>query len=160
MHARTAVSGTPFEREIIVSGETSYSDTIKQRTATINVYKSGESLARASLSLTRYNVEREYSGVPVGTVITWANWSNPTENGVWLECNGQSCASYPKLVAVLGSNTVPNYTGAFLRSWGYRTSTHYGTVTHSSGALGDLQGDSIRNITGWIGNCEEQAAPP
>ena len=55
------------------------------------------------------------SGVPIGTVITWAANSVPIENGVWLECNGQSCADYPKLVAVLGKNTVPDYRGRFLQ---------------------------------------------
>ena len=31
---------------------------------------------------------------------------------------------------------------------GSQTSTHYGTVTHSSAALGQLQGDGIRTIWG------------
>lgn len=56
------------------------------------------------------------SGVPIGTVITWASNSVPNENGIWLECNGQSCADYPKLAAVLGKNTVPDYRGRFLET--------------------------------------------
>lgn len=56
------------------------------------------------------------SGVPIGTVITWASNSVPNENGIWLECNGQSCADYPKLAAVLGKNTVPDYMGRFLET--------------------------------------------
>lgn len=56
------------------------------------------------------------SGVPIGTVITWAANSVPNENGIWLECNGQSCADYPKLAAVLGKNTVPDYRGRFLET--------------------------------------------
>ena len=56
------------------------------------------------------------SGVPVGTVIAWASNNTPTEGGIWLECNGQSCAAYPKLVAVLGKNTVPDYRGRFLQA--------------------------------------------
>ena len=36
----------------------------------------------------------------------------------------------------------------FLRGFGSQVSTHYGTVTHASGALGQVQGDAIRNITG------------
>ena len=55
------------------------------------------------------------SGVPVGTIITWASNNPPQENGIWLECNGQSCADYPKLTAVLGKNTVPDYRGRFLQ---------------------------------------------
>ena len=47
----------------------------------------------------------------------------------------------------MGAN-VPNYEGMFLRGRGSRTSTHYGSVTHASGALGALQGDAIRNFSG------------
>ena len=39
----------------------------------------------------------------------------------------------------------------FLRGHGSRVSTHYGVVTHQSGALGAIQGDAIRNITGTLG---------
>lgn len=57
------------------------------------------------------------NGVPVGTVIAWAsNNTIPTENGIWLECNGQDCSVYPKLIAVLGKSTVPDYRGRFLQA--------------------------------------------
>lgn len=56
---------------------------------------------------------------------------------------------YPELVALVGGN-VPDYRGIFLRGHGSQTSTHYGTVTHSSAGIGQLQGDSIRAITGHI----------
>ena len=73
---------------------------------------------------------------------------------------------YPELVGVVGS-TVPDYRGIFLRGQGSQTSTHYGTVTHSSAALGQLQGDGIRTIWGtfvggdWSGhnNQEDQVEP-
>ena len=42
------------------------------------------------------------------------------------------------------------YRGIFLRGHGSQTSTHYGTVTHSSAGLGQLQGDAIREIWGDI----------
>ena len=99
------------------------------------------------------------SGVPIGTVIAWASNSTPTEGGIWLECNGQDCSAYSKLVAILGKSTVPDYRGVFLRGLGSVTSSHYGTVNHQSSSLGELQGDAIRNIEGWIGNCEEKASP-
>lgn len=56
---------------------------------------------------------------------------------------------YPELVALVGSR-VPDYRGIFLRGHGSQVSTHYGTVTHASAGLGELQGDSIRPITGHI----------
>ena len=54
---------------------------------------------------------------------------------------------YPELVAVVGS-TVPDYRVIFLRGHGSQVSTHYGTVTHASASLGELQGDAIREIWG------------
>lgn len=70
---------------------------------------------------------------------------------------------YPELVAVVGSR-VPDYRGIFLRGQGSQTSTHYGTVTHSSAALGQLQGDGIRTIWGtfvggdWSGHDNQGGA--
>lgn len=146
--SRADISDSGFQREVILSDESDYSEQIKQKTATINVYKGSESFPRSTIKLTRYSVEQKASGVPVGTVITWASANNPNENGTWLECNGQSCTAYPELVRVLGFNTVPDYRGVFLRGLGSVTSTHYGTVQHQSNGLGELQGDAIRDIYG------------
>jgi hypothetical protein len=89
--------------------------------------------------------------VPVGTVI---GYTGPENFENWLECNGQSTAGYPELAAIVGAN-VPNYQGMFLRGYGSQNhsqnngSTVGVTVTtHSSGALGTVQGDAIRNIVG------------
>lgn len=84
-------------------------------------------------------------GVPIGSIIMWASWNNPTD-GVWLDCNGQSCADYPALVSILGSNSVPNLQGLFPRCTGSQTvaGTTYGV------GLGEKQGDAIRNITGYF----------
>ena len=87
--------------------------------------------------------------MPIGTIIAWASSTLPNnENGVWLVCNGQTVNStlYPDLYALM-PNT-PDYRGVFLRGYGSTTSTHYGTVTHTSGSLGALQGDCIRNLYG------------
>ena len=56
---------------------------------------------------------------------------------------------YPELVALIGWN-VPNYQGVFLRGYGGQTSYHYGAVGHWSAGLGELQGDTIRNVIGDI----------
>lgn len=133
---RSAVSGTAFQHETLLSNESSYTDTIKQKIATINVYKGDESIPRSTLQVTRYSVEKqESSGVPVGTVIAWAGSKAPTTNGTWLECNGQSCAAYPALTAVLGKSTVPDYRGRFLE-----TDTIPGTVKEAG----------LPNITGFF----------
>ena len=147
-HGREQIlNSSDFESEIVLSDERDYSDEIKQRTGTIRIYRENENLPRYTLDTILLSVRQQASGVPIGTVITWPSARNP-EDGTWLECNGQSCAAYPQLVAVLGKSTVPDYRGVFLRGYGSHNSTHYGTVTHSSDALGVLQGDAIRNITG------------
>lgn len=120
---RQAVPDTGFQHEVTLGNESDYSKGIKQRTVTILVYKGNESTPRVSLPVTRYSTEKEFSGVPIGTVIAWAGEKAPTTNGTWLECNGQSCAAYPALTAVLGKNTVPDYRGRFLE-----TDTTPGTV--------------------------------
>jgi hypothetical protein len=47
---------------------------------------------------------------------------------------------------------VPDLQGMFLRGQGGQASTHYGAVTHQSAALGQVQGDAIRNISGSWGH--------
>lgn len=149
--AKTQITGTHFYEEVTVGAETAYKEDIKKKDCTVNVYSGSETIPRATLTITRLTKEEnQASGVPVGTVITWASTNNPNENGTWLECNGQSCAAYPELVKVLGSDTVPDYRGVFLRGLGSVTSTHYGTVRHQSSGLGELQGDAIRNIYGMV----------
>lgn len=133
---RSAVSGTAFQHETLLSNESSYTDTIKQKIATINVYKGDESIPRSTLQVTRYSVEKqESSGVPVGTVIAWPGTKNPTD-GTWLECNGQSCAGYAELVSILGKSTVPDYRNRFLEG-----STTPGTILKAG----------LPNITGTFG---------
>ena len=146
-HDKQNIQNTDYFSEVELSEESDYNDDIKQRTATISIYRGNEALPRYTLESILLS-KNEESGVPIGTVIAWPVNSLPQESGTWLECNGQSCAAYPKLVAVLGRATVPDYRGVFLRGYGSRTSSHYGTVTHQSGSLGELQGDAIRNITG------------
>ena len=106
-----------YYSEITLSDESDYSTDVKQRTASINVYKGAEELPRYTLNVlkTDAEVQPSGSGVPVGTVIAWPVDTLPTGNGdVWLECNGQSCSAYPALVAVLGESTVPDYRNKFL----------------------------------------------
>jgi hypothetical protein len=42
----------------------------------------------------------------------------------------------------------------FLRGRGSQVSALYGNVIHASGALGAIQGDAIRNITGAVSNTQ------
>lgn len=132
---RVLIPNTSYDKEILLSAENDYSESIKERTSIIHIYKSGESIPRITLTVKRYSVENvdSGSGVPVGTVIAWPGTATPGTNGTWLECNGQSCAAYPALVAVLGKNTVPDYRNRFLES---------------STIAGKIKEAGIPNITG------------
>ena len=105
-----------YKSEILVSSENDYSDEIKQRIVTINVYKEEEAQPRYSLNVMKISadVEASVGVVPIGTVIAWPVNTLPIGVDVWLECNGQSCSAYPELVAVLGKSTVPDYRNKFL----------------------------------------------
>lgn len=125
-----------FQSEVTISAESDYSDTIKQKTATVNIYRSGENNPRVSLNVLRYNQESTPSGVPIGTIIAWPGNFAPTEGGTWLLCNGQSCVSYPALSAIVGS-TVPDLNGRFLE----------GTI----GTPRSFKEAGLPNITGFFG---------
>lgn len=65
--------------------------------------------------------------------------------------------AFPELFAVIGAN-VPDLRGLFLRGYGTRnhsknngSSVGVTNTAHSSGALGAIQGDATRNITGELG---------
>ena len=136
-----------YQDEVLLSEENS-TDEYKERTATVNVYLKDEARPRASLKVLRTSVEQS-AGVPIGSILPWPSNVLPKEGGTWLLCNGQSTAGYPQLSAIVGGH-VPDYRGIFLRGNGSQVSSHYGTVTHTSAALGVLQGDAIRNIAGKI----------
>lgn len=144
--AKKQIPNTEFYDEVSLSPETDVPDIsrAKQRTVTIKVFKSSDTVPRITLNLIR--MSKEKSSVPIGTIIAWASHTMP-DDGTWLICNGQSTALYPELAAIVGAN-VPDYQGIFLRGFGSQASAHYGAVTHSSNALNALQGDAIRNMSG------------
>lgn len=105
------------------------------------------------------------SELPVGFIMTWPNATNPEGyDEYFLDCDGRTiqAADYPELVRVLAgeeatSCRIPNYGGLFLRGYGSQQHTQNNgsligatATTHSSGELGEVQGDAIRNITGNI----------
>lgn len=137
-HAKTTIrNSNGYQSEVSLSNESNYSDTIKQKTATIKIYRTGESQPRSTLNLLKLSVEKqEGSGVPIGTIIAWPGSNHPSEGGTWLLCNGQSAAAYPQLKAIVG-NTVPNLNGRFLE----------GTTSTPRG----FKDAGLPNITGTFG---------
>ena len=108
-----------YQSEVSLSDESDYSDVIKQKTATIKIYRNGETNPRCTLNLLRLSAEQQQtSDIPVGTIIAWGG-SNPSivvDNATWLLCDGRSFSSslYPKLAAALGTSNLPNLDGRFL----------------------------------------------
>lgn len=137
-HNKAAIQNSKgFYSEITLSSESAYSENIKQRNVSINIYKDNEALPRFSLNVRKTNVEEGTSGgVPVGTIIAWASATAPTEGGTWLLCNGQSCSAYPKLVALIG-NSVPSLNERFLEG--------------TTGTPRIMRDAGLPNITGTFG---------
>ena len=99
---------------------------------------------------------KESGGVDVGMVVVWNRAENPLNWEKWMECNGATTSE--EKAKLLNSDmckdygicTVPDYRGMFLRGHGSQNSYHYNAITHTSGALGVLQGDSLREVWGRI----------
>lgn len=88
---------------------------------------------------------------PVGSLLYWPFASNPANMEKYLECDGRtipSDARYTPLRTLLGSSRMPDYSGLFMRVKG-----------GSSAALGVVQGDAIRNITGNTGHGAVEEEP-
>lgn len=152
-HGKTVIKNSNgYLSEVLLSAESNYSESIKQRVVTVNIYKEGEPLPRFSLDVPKTSVETtaEPSGVPIGTIITWISTTAPTEGGTWLLCNGQSCSAYPKLSALIGS-TVPNLEARFLEG------TTGNPRTFKEAGLPNITG-RLRRFTGWEGDYQPEGA--
>lgn len=75
--------------------------------------------------------------VPAGAVMAFYRSTPPTG---WLECNGQSAAAYPNLVAIGIINT-PDLRGEFIRGW------DNGKGTDPGRSLGSSQADELKSHT-------------
>lgn len=94
--------------------------------------------------------------VPAGAVMAFYRSTPPTG---WIECNGQSVASYPNLVS-LGLTVAPDLRGEFVRGWDNGKGTdpgrtlgtwQNGTLAYAdigaSNAVAGLQGSATTNQT-------------
>ncbi|MEM6298426.1 MAG: tail fiber protein, partial [Bacteroidota bacterium] len=92
------------------------------------------SLNGSTLSIADGNSVDLSALAPVGTIQMWPTSTPPAG---WLICNGNSFSSstYPDLAAVLGSTTLPNFSGRF--PLGVGNSGTNGATTHN---IGDTPG--------------------
>jgi len=72
---------------------------------------------------------------PTGSIIMWGTSTLPEG---YIECNGQSTASFPALAALYGSN-VPDLRGEFVRGW------DNGRGVDSGRAIRSTQGDDFKS---------------
>ncbi|WP_235914428.1 phage tail protein [Dickeya oryzae] len=73
-------------------------------------------------------------------------WPQATPPAGWLKCNGQAFDknAFPKLAQVYPGGVLPDLRGEFIRGW------DDGRGVDSNRNLLSLQGDAIRNITGFV----------
>jgi microcystin-dependent protein len=65
-----------------------------------------------------------------GSIVMWGTSTVPSG---WLECNGQSTAGYPNLIALFGTN-LPDLRGEFVRGWDNGRGVDSGRVIQSAQA--------------------------
>ena len=78
-----------FQREITLSSESNYSDTVKQKIATVKIYRTGESTPRIALDVKRLSKEVKADSVPSGTILPWYGALGSIPTGYAL-CNGSN----------------------------------------------------------------------
>lgn len=157
-HPRRSLTGVidgadGWEDTITIGDEKMIGDN-KQRIASIEIYQAGDTLARYRLQVP-LSSQGSSDGLAIGCIVAWATDGTIPKN--YLECNGQMIDSskYPKLAALM-SHT-PDYRGMFLRGFGSQSYSQLNgsrngitSTTYASGNVGDIQGDAIRNIVGYI----------
>ncbi|MEN6620092.1 MAG: hypothetical protein ABFD50_00875 [Smithella sp.] len=129
-HARHSFSNAAgWEDEISIGAEQTLSEdnNTKQRIATVNIYKPGDTQSRYTLQLPLTS-QGSGSSVPSGTILPWYGSLSSIPSG-YSYCDG--------------SNGTPDLRGRTLIGTGAWTDT-YGTVNYS---LGNLGGERMHRLT-------------
>lgn len=66
---KSDIGNTGFQDEVVVGAEQSVDSSTKKKEVTVNIYKTGESVPRSSLVVTRYNKEQASGGCQIVTGI-------------------------------------------------------------------------------------------
>ena len=86
---------------------------------------------------------------PTGSIIMWGTSTLPEG---YIECNGQSTASFPALAALYGSN-VPDLRGEFVRGW------DNGRGVDSGRAIRSTQSDEFKSHTHTLNSYTGNGSP-
>lgn len=125
-----------FQKEVIVSGETNYSDSVKQKTATVKIYKTGETTPRIVLNVKRLSKEVSASSVPSGTILPWYGDLGSIPTGYAL-CNG--------------SNGTPDLRNRFLVGAGSSYNLgNTGGVNSVTLSKNNLPSDAASGVSGYV----------
>ena len=164
---KSDIGNTGFQDEVVVGTETAYDATTMKKDVTIRVYRTGESVPRSSLVVTRYSKSMDASSVPSGSIIPWYGNLADIPDGYAL-CNGTNgtpdlrnrflvgAGSSYALRATGGANTVTiskvNLPADGLNGFGYSCVGHYNTW--GNGNFGTYSGqytarDSLDGSNGW-----------
>lgn len=122
-----------FQDEVTVSAETDYPDdsTVKQKLCTVMVYKTGESVPRSTLVVTRYSKSMDASSIPSGSIIHWYGNIADIPDGFAL-CNGTNGTPdlRDKFIVGAGSTYALSATGGAdtVKLTGTQIGNHYHAV--------------------------------
>lgn len=116
-HDRAVIPGLPsddWEDEVIIGQELEIpgSEDIKQRIATVNIYKKDDTLPRYSVEVPFSSLDNK---LPVGSIMAWPS-NTPPSPLEWIECNGQrfDTVKYKRLAKVFPSGVLPDLREKFL----------------------------------------------
>ncbi len=117
---RAAVTGTNFEREVVLGTPVDLGSGAFQRTATINVYKPSESTPRMSLDVP-LSSQGSSSAIPQGTILPWWGNLDSIPSG-YLYCDG--------------ANGTPDLRGRSIFGSGLYNADGYGLTNYIIGQTG------------------------
>lgn len=164
---KSDIGNTGFQDEVVVGTETAYDSFTMKKDVTIRVYKTGESVPRSSLVVTRYSKSMDVSSVPSGSIIPWYGNLADIPDG-YAVCDGANgtpdlrnrfivgAGSYYGLNDIGGANTVnisnANLPSDGLNAFGYSCVGHY--CSWGQGNFGVREGeyiarDSLDGSNGW-----------
>ena len=119
-HSRKKIEGissNDWQDEVTIGAESTIagSDDAKQRIATVNVYKVGDTIPRYTVEVP---LSSQGNNLPIGSIMAWPS-DTPPHSRSWLECNGQSfdTEKYKSLAKIFPDGVLPDLREKFLEGY-------------------------------------------
>lgn len=150
-HDRAVIPGLPsddWEDEVTIGPELDIpgSEDIKQRIATVNIYKKDDTLPRYSVEVPFSSLDNK---LPVGSIMAWPS-NTPPSPLEWLECNGQifDKSKYKRLANVFPNGVLPDLREKFLEGHDVAgTNISSGLPSFYAGVEGSVRANEGKNNT-------------